>query len=128
VGDSRVYLINAGRIEQLTVDHSLVESLVIANQISREEARAHPNANVIYRTVGDQPDVVVDLRAVRLLPGDRLLLCSDGLSSMIADGMIHGLVLSASSPQAACVALVDAANEAGGEDNCTVVLVELQAL
>lgn len=128
VGDSRVYLINAGRIEQLTVDHSLVESLVIANQISREEARAHPNANVIYRTVGDQPDVVVDLRAVRLMPGDRLLLCSDGLSGMIADGMIHGLVLSASSPQAACVALVDAANEAGGEDNCTVVLVELQAL
>lgn len=127
VGDSRVYLLNAGRIEQLTVDHSLVESLVIANQISREEARAHPNANVIYRTVGDQPSVMVDLRAIRLMPGDRLLLCSDGLSGMITDERIHELVLKAPSPQAACDTLVEAANEAGGEDNCTVVLVELHS-
>ncbi len=125
VGDSRVYLINAARIEQLTVDHSLVESLVIAHQISREEARAHPNANVIYRTVGDQPNVVVDLRAARLMPGDRLLLCSDGLSGMITDALIHELVLTAPSPQAACDTLVEAANQAGGEDNCTVILVEL---
>lgn len=128
VGDSRVYLINAARIEQLTVDHSLVESLVIANQISREEARAHPNANVIYRTVGDQANVVVDLRAARLMPGDRLLLCSDGLSGMLTDETIHELVMNAPSPQSACDALVDAANAAGGEDNCTVILVELRAL
>jgi protein phosphatase len=128
VGDSRVYLINASRIEQLTVDHSLVESLVIANQISREEARAHPNANVIYRTVGDQANVAVDLRVARLMPGDRLLLCSDGLSGMITDETIHQLVMNAPSPQPACDALVDAANAAGGEDNCTVILVELRAL
>lgn len=126
VGDSRAYRINAEGIERLTVDHSLVESMVAAQQITRDEARRHPQANVIYRTVGDQPQVSVDLKQVALSPGDRLLLCSDGLSNMLVDDVIRELVTSAASPQAACDALIDAANQAGGEDNCTVVLVELR--
>lgn len=128
VGDSRAYLINASHIERLTVDHSLVESLVVSNQISREEARIHPQANVIYRTIGDRPQVMVDMRQLRLAPGDRLLLCSDGLNGMLADGVVHELVMGATSPQAACDALVAAANEAGGEDNCSVVVVQLLSL
>ena len=128
VGDSRAYRINGAGIEQLTVDHSLVESLVAANQISREEARTHPQANVIYRTVGDNPHVVVDLKRITLAPGDFLLLCSDGLSGMLTDEMIREIILGASSPQAACDALVEAANRAGGEDNCTVILIELKSV
>ena len=128
VGDSRAYRINGAGIEQLTVDHSLVESLVATNQISREEARTHPQANVIYRTVGDNPHVVVDLKRITLAPDDFLLLCSDGLSGMITDIMIREIVMGASSPQAACDALVEAANRAGGEDNCTVILIELKSI
>ena len=123
VGDSRAYRIHAGGIERLTVDHSLVESLVLAKQISREEARAHPQGNVIYRTVGDQPHVVVDVQSVRLLPGDMLLLCSDGLSGMLTDETIHRLVTEAGAPQTACDLLVDFANQAGGEDNCTAIII-----
>ncbi len=126
VGDSRAYRVNDGGIERLTADHSLVESMVAAHQITPDEARRHPQANVIYRTVGDQPQVSVDLKQVALSSGDRLLLCSDGLSNMLVDEAIHELVMSAASPQAAADALVDAANEAGGEDNCTVVIVELR--
>ena len=128
VGDSRAYRVNAGGIVRLTVDHSLVESLVSARQISPEEARHHPQSNVIYRTIGDHPQVVVDLKSLRLLPGDRLLLCSDGLSGMLTDEMIRAEIMAAEAPQSACVGLVDAANEAGGEDNCSVILIELKPL
>ncbi|MBP6016948.1 MAG: Stp1/IreP family PP2C-type Ser/Thr phosphatase [Candidatus Promineofilum sp.] len=127
VGDSRAYRVNAGGIERLTVDHSLVESLVSTHQISPEEARHHPQANVIYRTIGDHPQVVVDLQALRLLPADRLLLCSDGLSGMLTDAMIRDEIMAADTPQSACASLIDAANEAGGEDNCSVILIELKS-
>ncbi len=123
VGDSRAYRVNAGGIERLTIDHSLVESLILAKQLSREEARVYPHGNVIYRTVGDQPQVMVDVQSVRLMPGDMLLLCSDGLSGMLSDEMIHRLVIDADTPQAACDLLVDSANQAGGEDNCTAVII-----
>lgn len=126
VGDSRAYRVNSAGIERLTVDHSLVESLVAARQLKPEEARNHPQANVIYRTVGDQPQVVVDLKKVRLYPGDRLLLCSDGLNGMLPDETISELAMAAGSPEAACEALVQAANAAGGEDNCSVILIELR--
>lgn len=127
VGDSRAYRINNTVIERLTVDHSLVESLVAANQISREEARAHPQANVIYRTVGDTPRVPVDLKRLTLTADDYLLLCSDGLSGMLSDEAIRDIVIEASSPQAACDSLIEAANQAGGEDNSTVILIELKS-
>lgn len=123
VGDSRAYRIGPTFIERLTADHSLVESLVVANQISREEARDHPQSNVIYRTIGDRREVAVDLREVTLAAGESLLLCSDGLSGMLTDEAIHQTVIAAAAPQAACEALIDAANRAGGEDNVTVILV-----
>ena len=127
VGDSRAYRVNAGGIERLTADHSLVESLVATHQISPEEARNHPQANVIYRTIGDHPQVVVDMKALHLLPGDRLLLCSDGLSGTLTDEMIRAEIMAADTPQSACAILVDAANDAGGEDNCSVILIELKS-
>lgn len=123
VGDSRAYRLNAGGIERLTVDHSLVESLILAKQISPEEARVHPQGNVIYRTVGDRPQVTVDVQSIRLLPGDMLLLCSDGLTGRLTDEAIHRLVMDADRPQTACDLLVDAANQAGGEDNCTAIMI-----
>jgi protein phosphatase len=128
VGDSRAYRVNAAGIERLTTDHSLVESLVVANQISREQARDHPQANVIYRTIGDRPQVAIDINPIHLARGDALLLCSDGLTGMLADETIHRLAAGATSPQAACDALIDAANEAGGEDNSTVILIKLETL
>lgn len=124
VGDSRAYRINPAGIERLTADHSLVESLVVSNQISREEARDHPQANVIYRTIGDRRQVAIDTQSVHLAPGDHLLLCSDGLSGMLTDEIMRRLVMDAASPQAACDALIDAANRAGGEDNITAIVVK----
>ena len=128
VGDSRAYRINSAGIEQITVDHSLVESLVASNQITREEARHHPQSNVIYRTIGDKRQVTVDLDLVTLAAGDSLLLCSDGLSGMLTDETIHQVVTSAASPQAACDALIAAANRAGGEDNITAIVIRAEAL
>lgn len=123
VGDSRAYRIGPASVERLTVDHSLVESLVVANQISREEARDHPQSNVIYRTIGDRREVAVDLRELTLSAGESVLLCSDGLSGMLNDEVIHQTIVAAATPQAACDALIDAANRAGGEDNITAILI-----
>jgi protein phosphatase len=128
VGDSRAYCARAAALERLTVDHSLVESLVNAHQISAEEARDHPQSNVILRTIGDQADVEVDVNQLRLAPGELLLLCSDGLSGMLTDEAIHHLLSAEASPQAVCDALVDAANRAGGEDNITAIVVSLVAV
>jgi protein phosphatase len=125
VGDSRAYRINERGIEQLTTDHSLVERLIATNQITREEARHHPQRNVIYRTMGDKPKVEVDTSIHTLSAGDRLLLCSDGLSGMVDDATIHRIVMESPSPQAACDALIDAGNAAGGEDNISVVIIQI---
>jgi serine/threonine protein phosphatase PrpC len=125
VGDSRAYRINAQKIEQLSTDHSLVQRLIATNQITPQEARHHPQRNVIYRTVGDKPNVEVDVVTHTFAVGDRLLLCSDGMSGMVEDDQIHKIVMESSTPQAACDKLVEAANAAGGDDNITVVVVEL---
>jgi protein phosphatase len=125
VGDSRAYLINAKGINQLTVDHSLVERLIASNQITREEARHHPQRNVIYRTMGDKAKIEVEVSSHNLEVGDNLLLCSDGLSGMLEDPTIQRIVMEATSPQAACDALIDAANLAGGEDNISVIVAKV---
>ncbi len=124
-GDSRAYIINDQGIRRITTDHSLVERLIATNQINREEARSHPQRNVIYRTIGDKPKIEVDTSLHKLAVGDYLLLCSDGLSGMVEDKLMRELVLSTRDPQAACDALVSAANAAGGEDNITVILIKL---
>jgi serine/threonine protein phosphatase PrpC len=124
VGDSRAYHISQKEIEQITTDHSLVERLVATGQISREEARYHPQSNVIYRTIGDKAKIEVDITTVHIAPGEHLLLCSDGLSGMVTDERIHEIIRQAPSPQSACAELIHAANAAGGDDNITVVIVK----
>lgn len=125
VGDSRAYFINQKGIHQITTDHSLVARLVATGSISPEEARIHPRRNVIYRTIGDKPQVEMDLFTQLLGPGDHLLLCSDGLSGMITDQEISEIVRQSESPQQACDRLVRAANNAGGEDNISVIVVQI---
>jgi protein phosphatase len=128
VGDSRAYVINADRIQQITIDHSLVQRLVDTKQLTLEEARLHPQRNVIYKNLGDRASVSPDITRLDLQPGDRLLLCSDGLNTVVEDAQIRQLVISATSPQEACRQLVDAANAAGGPDNITAVVVQMEPL
>jgi serine/threonine protein phosphatase PrpC len=127
VGDSRAYLVNAQGVRRITVDHSLVERLVATGQLTADEARNHPQRNVIYRTIGDRPQVEIDTFVQVLSPGDRLLLCSDGLSGMVRDEDMAQIVMQAGSPQAACRELVAAANANGGEDNITVIVVQVES-
>lgn len=127
IGDSRCYRLSGGELKQVTADHSLVARLVAANQITPEEARVHPQRNYIYRTVGDKPQVEVDLFQVRLKPDDCLLLCSDGLSGMVDDPLIQATLLSQRPPQAVCESLIQLANSAGGDDNISVIVVQVAA-
>lgn len=123
VGDSRLYLLADG-IEQITRDHSLVEEMVRAGELKREDARNHPEKNVITRAVGVREKVRVDFFDVALNPGDRVLLCSDGLTNMVEDEDILELVKREASLEAAAHRLVAMANRNGGKDNISVVLVE----
>ncbi len=126
VGDSRAYLVNEEGIRQITTDHSLVERLVALGQITPGEARVHPQRNVIYRTIGDKEEAEIDFFVQALNSGDSLLLCSDGLSGKVEDAEIWRLVKRSRSPQEACEQLVQAANDRGGGDNITVVIVQAQ--
>jgi protein phosphatase len=127
-GDSRCYLINEQGIRQLTADHSLVQRLVQLGQLTPEEARVHPQRNVIYKNLGDKPVVEPDVIQQQLAAGDHLLLCSDGLSGMVEDSQLRQIVMTACSPQEACRKLIQAANEAGGDDNISVILLQMDAL
>jgi PPM family protein phosphatase len=126
VGDSRAYLVRQGSLEQLTQDHSLVAELVRSGKLSPEEAEAHPQRSVITRALGTDPDVDVDTFAIEPKPGDLFLLCSDGLTSMVDDDAILGLVEEHRGDlKALCKVLIKAANKGGGEDNITVVAFEI---
>jgi serine/threonine protein phosphatase PrpC len=126
VGDSRAYRLRDGALEQLTVDHSLVAELVQSGVLTPEEAERHPQRSAITRALGTEPTVDVDAFTVDAVPGDVFLICSDGLSSMLADDEVARLVATAEGDVAhAAEALVHAANARGGEDNVTVVLFEL---
>ena len=120
VGDSRAYLIRQGRMRQITTDHSWVQESVDAGILTAQEARTHPNRNVITRAVGLDPDVKVDLGRHELKNGDLIVLCSDGLNSMISDAAIENMTHLCSDNDL-CRALVNAAKEAGGDDNITVI-------
>lgn len=128
VGDSRAYRVNPQEIRQITTDHSLVERLVATGQITREEARTHPQASLIYRTIGDKPQVEVDLFHQNLGRDEWLLLCSDGLHGMVDDARIQQVLVTSLHPQEACEELVRLANQAGGLDNITVITVKLQEI
>ncbi len=125
VGDSRTYLWSAQGLKRLTTDHSVVETLVAAGRITRDQVYTHPQRNLIYRSLGDRPKVEVDTTSCTLAPGDRLLLCSDGLWEMTREEGIEEMLLRESNPQRACDQLVDMANLAGGEDNITVIIVQV---
>lgn len=127
VGDSRVYRIRGSKIEQITKDHSLVGEQIRAGILTEDDARGHRLKNIITRSVGfqEEVDVDIDIRVVR--DGDRFLLCSDGLSNMLEDSEI-GDIVSTNNPENGCRRLIDVANERGGDDNITVVIVEAAKL
>jgi len=126
VGDSRVYLFRDGALQRITVDHSLVEEYLRLGKLTEEEAKNFPQKNIILRALGQQKVVDVDLRAIDPREGDVFLLCSDGLSGMISDDVMQGILASTPALDAAVKKLVDAANEAGGTDNVTVVLARYE--
>lgn len=125
VGDSRVYLLRAGRMRQITRDQSMVESLVEAGMLDRNQAEQHPQRNVILQAMGARPDVVVAIERVELRRGDFLLLCSDGLSGKISAEEMRDSVLTTPALPEACYRMIALAKERGGEDNITVIAAEL---
>ena len=126
VGDSRAYLIRDGRMEQLTEDHSLVNELMKSGKLSPEEAETHPQRSVITRAIGTDPDVDVDTFSVPAQTGDLFLLCSDGLTDMVGEDTILGVVeRHRDDIDKALRTLVKEANRGGGEDNITVVAFEI---
>jgi len=128
VGDSRAYRLRAGEFTRLTEDHSLVEEMRRRGQLTAQEADEHPQRSIITRALGPEPDVLVDTRSWRGQAGDVFLLCSDGLTSMVAESRVADIVRAAEALPDAGHALIDAANEAGGRDNITVVLFRLEEL
>jgi PPM family protein phosphatase len=125
VGDSRAYQVRDGAITQITEDHSLVEELVREGRISPEEAEVHPQRAIITRALGIDPEVDVDLYTVEAHTGDRILICSDGLTGMLRDEEVLRIAGLEHDPRLAADRLVDAANEAGGEDNITVLIIDV---
>ncbi|MFI5025937.1 MAG: Stp1/IreP family PP2C-type Ser/Thr phosphatase, partial [Solirubrobacterales bacterium] len=126
VGDSRAYRLRGGRLEQLTRDHSLVEEMRRKGQLTDAQAEDHPQRSIITRALGPEPEVEPDVHTVAAAPGDVFLICSDGLTTMLAEAQISKQVSGASSMGAAVHALVDEANRAGGRDNNTVLAFRLE--
>ena len=122
VGDSRIYRLRCGRMEQLTQDHSLVGELVRAGILTAEEARTHPRRNIITRALGTEGDNTPDLLAADLQPGDRFLLCTDGLTGMVRDDEIERTLLDSQTADEAADRLIQMALDAGGSDNVTLIL------
>jgi protein phosphatase len=126
VGDSRAYRLRGEEFTRLTEDHSLVEEMRRRGQLTAQEADEHPQRSIITRALGPEPDVLVDTRSWRGQTGDVFLLCSDGLTSMVPEARVADIVRAAETLPDAGHALIDAANEAGGRDNITVVLFRLE--
>jgi protein phosphatase len=126
VGDSRAYRLRAGELTPLTADHSLVGELVRRGQLSREQARVHPQSNEILRAIGTQDRVEIELASVDVQAGDRYLLCSDGLSGMLPETELAALA-SSGDPHETVERLIECANAAGGLDNVTVQIADAPA-
>lgn len=127
VGDSRTYRFRDGSLSQLTHDHSVVANLIAGGAIRPDEQYTHEQRNIILRSLGERGELEVDLFPVQVQPGDRFLLCSDGLWEMVRTQAIEAVLRKQPDPQKACKRLVQLANEAGGQDNISVVLVDAQA-
>src|SRR5829696_1387375 len=126
VGDSRAYLFRDGKLERLTEDHSLVGEMVRRGKLTEEEAEGHPQRSIITRALGPEPAVEVDTMSKYARAGDVFVLCSDGLTTMISEDRVEGILLEAGSLREAGERMVDEANQAGGRDNITVVLFSLR--
>jgi serine/threonine protein phosphatase PrpC len=126
VGDSRAYCLREGELLRLTDDHSLVDELIRQGKLTPEEAVEHPQRSVITRALGPEPEVEIDTRSYRARDGDVYLLCSDGLTTMVPDAQLAEILLGHSRLRDAGEALIAAANEAGGRDNITVVLLRVE--
>ena len=125
VGDSRAYLLHHGKLQQLTRDHSLMADMIEAGQLTPEEARHHPQRSVITRALGSDPNTRPDMYEINVETGDRLLVCSDGLSSMIEDEQIEAVMRRVPDPQRCASQLVNEAIAAGGHDNVTVIVADV---
>lgn len=125
VGDSRMYHISDDGMKQITKDHSMVQEMVDKGQITPEEAKVHPNRNIITRAVGSNEEIKVDFFKLQPKKGDKLILCSDGLTNMLSEDDIYYIAKNVNSPDEACEKLVSAANNAGGDDNITAVIIRL---
>ena len=125
VGDSRAYLLRKGSMEQLTNDHTVVAEWLALGAIDEATAKTHPRRGMLTRSVGVAAEVAIDEFETQLQPGDRLLLCSDGLNGMVTDSLI-GTLLGAGSPEEAAWSLIEAANSAGGYDNITTLVVAVE--
>ena len=124
IGDSRLYLLHE-HLQQITNDHSLVEEMVKIGNLTESEARMHPQKNIITRALGIDEEVQPDFFEIKVLPGDIILLCSDGLSNMVEDEDMEYLIRHTDSLEQAGDALVKRANANGGSDNITAVLVQV---
>lgn len=125
VGDSRTYILRGGRLRRVTVDHSYVQELLATGHITDVEARGHPRRNIVTRALGIESTVRVDSWVLPFVKGDRYVLCSDGLVDEVDDNEIAHVMQAHPDPQRAAQALVDAANEHGGRDNVTVVVIDV---
>jgi PPM family protein phosphatase len=125
VGDSRAYLLHDGTLTRRTDDHSLVEELVREGRLTPEQAESHPQRAIVTRALGVDDDVEVDLFMIPVQPGDRVVLCSDGLTTMLRDRDVEQIARQVDDPQRCAEDLVNAAVEAGGEDNVTVVVLDV---
>lgn len=125
VGDSRAYLLHYGELTQITQDHSMVADLVRQGQLTAEESRNHPNRSVITRALGSDPNMLADAFEVEAAPGDRLLLATDGLTSMVHDTEIERVLASETLAATAVDVLIDRALAAGGHDNITAIVVDI---
>ena len=126
VGDSRAYLLHEDRLHQITRDHSLMAELIYSGEITEEQARTHPQRSVITRALGSDPEMLPDIYELRVSAGDRLLLCSDGLNTMLDDGRIQRIMQRNGDPQRCANALVSEAVSEGGLDNVTVIVVDIE--
>lgn len=122
VGDSRAYLLNDGVLKQITKDHSIVQQLIESGTITKEQAKYHPQRNLITRAVGTEKDINIDFNRVNLTPGDVILICSDGLCAYVDESKISEIIRTTDGDETVGK-LIEAANESGGKDNVTVVLI-----
>lgn len=123
-GDSRIYKIEGNNMVQITEDHSLVNELIKSGKITKEEAKTHPQKNIITRAVGTSIDIDIDIKCIKYKEKDKLLLCTDGLFNMIDEDEIEKIIKESSSMSIAAEKLITTANENGGLDNITIILIE----